>query len=544
MNRLRTEAVLAVACAMTLASCSIAPVVRWKPESPASSGVSMTGAIQYMDTARTAYRDAVADQMDREANLSSALVGAGALVAILAASTAHHDAVFGVAALGGTAYALGNMNLRRQRVLTYQAGVEALNCAQRAVIPFDIPQDEAVELAKQLNLLDTSRLTLSATMARAQGLRDTLPAGSLEKPSLDEALALAVQTRQAADNTLRSGRQYVASVNRASRELVAAVDRIDAAVTRSVIDGMPDLSNVPKVISGLAGMMGGFAPGSVMETRVTEGLAKVATAKSDSAATPAQKITQQLAADALATASLTSTVNDRLAGRVTAWPEEAFKDCGVAQVVAELSLTPSSLNFVSGVEAKRVIEISGGIKPYFIEVDGQLVDGVSLKPPIRFDNRAEVSISSKVSESYNLNLRVSDSSPTAKVLSMPLAIASAATPSVPKIVASAPKPVASAQKVPASGARTGAAAIDQAVAKLGKKGQFVHTGKTFVINNTPTKTDATTISLGVTCPPSDATKYNQADLAASLLAQADVRASSPKPEFSLKFKAVGSCLAD
>jgi hypothetical protein len=540
MSSLRKEVVLVVACAVALASCSTAPIARWKRESPATSGVSMTGALGYLDTARTAYRDAVADQMDREASLSSALVVGGALVAILAASRAPRDAIFGVAAIGGTSYALGNMSLRRQRVLTYQAGVEALNCAQRAVIPFDIPQDEAQALVKSLNALDSSRLTLVDTLARAQSIRDGLPAGSQEKAPLDTAISLAMQTRAAADSTMKSGRQFVGSLNRASRELVAAVDRIDAAVTRSVIDGSPDLSNVPKVIAGLAGMMGIFAPG--VEGRVTDGLASyaTATAKSDLTQTPAQKIMQQLAIDALATASLTSSVNDRLANRVTAWPEDAFKDCGVAQVVTDLTVDPASLNFVAGVESHKGFDIAGGVKPYFVQLDGQVVDGVNVRSPVRFDNHVEVTVLSNVTDSYSLTLRVTDSSPTARVLNMTMAIAPAAAASSPAAAASKPRPPSSAPKEAGTG--TGKKAIDLALDKLGAKGQFIHAGKTFIVSPKPALSDATTISLGVTCPPGDTTKYRQADLAASLITQAQVNAGPPKPAWNIRI--TGACLAD
>ena len=554
MNCLRKNISLSVVFTLLQTACSTTPIVRLNPTNSSNAGASMTAAMHYLDTTRTAYRDSIGEQMEKESMLASALVGAGALVAILAAGTAHSDAILGVAAIGGTAYTLGNMNLRRQRVLTYQAGVEALNCAQRAVIPFDVPQNEAKELADLLNQLETSRRTLATIASRAQALRDALPERSLDRPPLDLTIALAGETRQAADNSLKSGRQYVASVTRASRELSTAVNRIDAAVVRSVIDSTPDLTNVPKLIAGLAGMMGSFAPGSGLETRITDGLGKLATAKSSNGQTDAQKMNQELAAAVLETATLSASVNDRLAGRVTAWSEDAFKDCGVAQVVADLAVSPPSLSFVAGVETRRVVEIGGGVKPYFIEVDGTVVDGFNLKPPIRFDNRAEVFVSSKVIASHNLNLRVSDSSPTAKVLNIPVAITAAV--SAPAPAASAPKPATSAAKSaaplpkPASSAHKNASpsaaapSIDQALAILMPKGQFTHSGKAFLITAIPAKVGAASISIGVRCPAGDTTKYSQANLASSLMAQAGISEGPPKPAWGLKFAADGSCLAD
>lgn len=550
MYMVRKEVVFSVACAMALASCSTAPIVRWKRNGLAESGASMEAAVRYLDGARTAYRDTVADQMAREANLSTALVGAGALVAILAASTAHRDAVFGVAAAGGTAYALGNMNIRRPRVQIYQAGVEALNCAQRAVIPFDIPKEEAQDLAQMLGQLDESRRILGDTLRQAQAFGNPLP------PALIEAIARAVQARQAADTSLKSGRQFLNTVNRASRELVAAVDRIDAAIARAVIDSTPDLSNVPKVISGLAGMMGSFAPGAGLDARVAQGLANRAAEKGASIVamsagpeTRDEQLVRQLTEDTLTTASDAASIDAFMEGRVVAWPEETFKDCGVTQAMTELSLNPASLVFVQGVEARRVVEIQGGVKPYFVEVDGQMVDGVTVRPPIRFDNRVEVGVASKVTTPHTLNLRVSDSSPTAKVLNLPLSIG-------PATPAAAAPPAAAPPAAPGGrGAGTPAvvpnpsAAVSTAQAKLQQIGSFAHANKQFFIGR-PRIVDANTVEVLLACPVEKTPeKYKQADLVDSLLRTAGLSRTGPGgAAWALKFKSTANakpaCLAD
>jgi hypothetical protein len=547
MFAIRREMVCAVACAMTLSACSVAPIVRWQREGAAGPsgtaavpGASMDAALRYLGMARAAYGDAVADQMAHEARLSSVLVGTGALVAILAASTAHRDAVFGTAALGGTAYALGNMNLRRTRVLTYQAGVEALNCAQRAVIPFDISPDDATDLAGRLDTLDIAHARLAATITQAEALSDGLPARSSERPMLQEAIAAASQMRQTAGTTLASGRQFLAAVRRAARELVAAVDRIDAAVARSVIDSTPDLSNVPKVIGGLAGMMGSFAPGAGIEARAGESLARLAaTPKGTLSDTPVQRMVRQLDDDARAAASAVARVSGQLTGRALAWPEDAFKDCGVAQVVTELSLEPAALNVVPGSEVRRVVRIAGGVKPYFVEFDGPVVEGVVLKPPVRFDDRLEVGVSSKVAGTHRLTVRVIDSSPTAKVTSLSLTIAPAA--SAPT---RAPVPAARPTAPPVVAPAAGSASIDRVIAKLKDRSSFVHAGKNFVLIAAPARADATTIALDIACPSGSTTMFTQAALAASLLGQAGVDTGLPRPAWRLRFKANGACLAD
>lgn len=539
----RRWSVFALASILALTACGTPPIVSWHRDDQAVAGRSMGEAMQYLQTARNAYRAAVTQQMAAEADLANVLVGTGALVLLLAAGNAHRDVLLGTAALGGTAYVIGNMNLRRTRVLTYLAGVEALNCAQRAVIPFDIDSGEAAQITSLLNQLENARTLLNARKAQLERMRPATSGSA--RVRVDQGLALAEEVSNAAGKSLNTGREFIASAHRASRELVAAVDRIDVAVARSVIDSTPDLSNVPKVISGLAGMMGGFAPGSGLEGVLTSSLAAAGGISQEIRAKSANNRTHvDLALEALAdatvtTATLVEAVNSRLAGRTTAWPEDAFRDCGVAQVVAALSVDPASLSFAPGAARTRSLAISGGIKPYFVEMEGEPIAGVTIKPPVRFESRADVSVSSTVTGTHVFSLWVLDSSPTGRRVSVPVSIAPPPPANAPAAAAS---PAAVVVPAPPTAPAAGAGTAAQAAARLRSKGQFRVGGKPLVIVTTNAPSSGA-VAVQVQCPAGDA-KFTQAQLRDALLAEAGLPATPAG--WTLRFAAVagGTCISD
>jgi len=247
-------------------------------------------------------------------------------------------------------------------------------------------------------------------------------------------------------------------------------------------------------------------------------------------------------------ASLSASVNARLAGRLTAWPDDAFKDCGLAQVVSVLGVAPAALDFVVGVDARRVFDISGGVKPYFVEIDGVVVDGVALKSPIRFDARGELSVSSKVAKPAAFKLRISDSSPTALIVELPVSIKAAgesngkATNGRKAIAPPGPAASSAGGQPSAGAAGTG---IDAAVTALKAKGSFKHGGKLFQLPSGPRKKDAKTIELALLCPAGDSATFKRADLERSLLAEIGITQAPPKRPWQIEFTPSGAnCLAD
>ncbi|WP_157836548.1 hypothetical protein [Paracidovorax oryzae] len=534
-----------VAFAIGLPGCSTAPVLTWQKEASSSdSGASMPEALGFLDRGRNTYRSAVADQMRAEANLANGLLGAGALITALAAADVHRSVILGTTLVAGTAYGAGSFNLKRQRVHAYLAGIDALNCSERAVLPFAISAKELASLVAAIDDLDGSRRELINAINAAKTLSDSRKkAHGLNSPAIDATLPDAELAQQTADTTIKAGRQYTASASRAARELVAAVNRIDAAVVRAQIDATPDLSALPGLISGLAGMAGSFAPGSGIEALVGDSLKKSISARSragdetEAMAAAAADAHDKLQRAMQDTARKNATASALLAGRAVPWAEDAFKDCGVTQIVAPLAVVPASLTFTAGMDGKRLVDISGGVKPFFVEIDGTSIDGLTVKSPVRFDSRAEVSIvGRKVANPFQTTLRITDSSPNARFVSLPLSVVAGPETPLP-----AEEQLARVEQMQRQGKPV---SLDAAVALLKRKGNFTFSGASFSIVENPSKASDGLVNVKIRCPAGDA-RFKSADLAKKLLADIGITAVPPARTWDVGFVPIDkNCLAD
>lgn len=142
-HRFRTVALLALA--MALVGCA-APVRYDKGDRPAIATSDMPKALDYLQGLRAQYQTTVQEQMGYERDLTNALVGAGAVALGLALGHVNTNAITGVALGAGTAYTLGNINLSRQPVLIYLAGIDALSCAEKAMLPLCISDTDLKNL--------------------------------------------------------------------------------------------------------------------------------------------------------------------------------------------------------------------------------------------------------------------------------------------------------------------------------------------------------------------------------------------------------------
>jgi hypothetical protein len=485
--------VLMLACSL-LGACTTTPLLQFERGDSGAAGASMPSALGYLSKFRSAYQGAVSDQINREHQLTNGLVGAGALVAALAVGKAHRDAITGAAFLAGTAYTVGNVNNPRTRVLIYQAGVEALNCAERAVGPYAISSDEAIKISGALDAVQRLRPAVQSALDKGAPVRAGSPGPQAEPAAAvyDEVKRLADELLISSDQTLKAGREFVAASQRGARELVSAVNVIDAAVSRSVITSTPELSSLPNLVSGLAGAIGSFAPGAGIDQRITDGLKAAGGAVTGTTEpTPMEKAAAELKAAVQKLATAQSEANSLLAGRTGAFPADAFKDCGVAQVVTPLAVSPTSLTFVAGREAKRSLLIDGGVKPYFVEIDGPVLAGVSIKAPIRFDNRIEVAVAAdKAKEAGETTLRIIDSAPSARSLAVVLTL-----------TASTDKPDTQDQAQKKDTANTGGAAQSTATdLEALKKVESAQVGSTKIERRALPALEGDTIVLKAQCP--------------------------------------------
>lgn len=414
-------ATLALAASLVLGGCTTAPVPRHTDTALAAAGTSLATATDYLGQVRKEYRDAVAEQMARERNLSNGLIGAGALILGLATAKVHPDAILGTSLLAGTAYALGNRNLPRNRVLIYHEGLKALGCVERvaaSLAPLEaIPTDT---LRSELVKLTTAQANLGNELAAAEKLQPTAPAA--EKARLATLQASASLANAAADKVVAAAQDRLNASAKVGRLVVAAVSGVDDAVSRAIIEDTPNLASVPGTIGGLRDMAGAFAPGIDLKIAVPAAPApkagdgkavKTTTSDSSPEAKAAQEANQKVEDATEALLAQARLVQQWTIQTTPPLKDDAFSGCGLAAAVPKLSASPAALAFKANVDARSVIDVQGGTPPYFAEWDGPTSPALSIKPPIRYDTRIEVTATATAKPApLKTRLRITDSAPT------------------------------------------------------------------------------------------------------------------------------------
>ena len=440
-QNLKTRAIRTVVVALIvsiIAGCAVNPVVTWKP--PPKSGYSPTNldyAHSYGESLRTAYKQEIHRQVGRSSTLNSGLVIAGALALALAASTAHRDALLGTALVGGTAYGLGAMNLPQQRLLILQAGIDAIDCANRAMIPLSMTNQEKDALADSLAAVPRKQAILDTNLADVRLKRAAYlkAGGAIEDLIATESanvIIAAEETAAAARTTVSSGQLLAVRAGQAGDYLVAAFNKIDGAILKATLATLPDITSVPKVIAGLAGFAASIAPGAGVDTIIAARLAarggKENTAVSGNAKLDVPKNELRASID-----SLRSAVGEMLSAkgvvdaRISAYQSassvlETLNDCGVGDISFPLKVSTEKLMFSAGEDATKTFLISGGTRPYVVELVDAPAPGVTLKGPAPFEFRAQVTLSKDVKPPQTFTVLVMDASSPTKTATVTLIV--------------------------------------------------------------------------------------------------------------------------
>lgn len=434
-------------CIVALGGCASPQVVRWSVDvkAPRPAPTNLDPGRAYADAARKAYQDAVSSQVEAQSSLSNGLLGLGALATGLAVSNAHRDALLGTAFIGGTAYAFGNMNLSKQRIVIYQRGVEAIDCANRAIAPLAIDakdqadlDDGLRELNSNIQLVNDARATLDRAKSGFPVACDKLRAAA------DAAQVSALAAIEAARRSQIAGQKLSAKVRGASEQLIQTVNKIDAVVVRAVLETIPDLTSIPKVVAGLSGYAASFAPGAGVDTWMTSALTKRAEAIGSAskafqsleqqsptvpfkATVPAcnQDSTKTLIAAVDRLLATASRVQSHLSAHEAALGADQLADCGVTDVGFPLRASSERVIFPAGVDASKVVVLSGGTKPYVVELADTPVSGVSIKGPAPFESRLQITVAAAAKAPQTLTVLIMDSSNPTKVLEIPIQLGEA-----------------------------------------------------------------------------------------------------------------------
>lgn len=407
----------------------------------------MAYAKAYARSAQSAYQQAIDREVRAGTYLGSGLIGLGGIIAALAAFQASRDAIVGTALAGGTLYALGNWSLSKQRQLVYVAGREAIICAVKAVTPFDMPEADRRSLNDSLAQLEQRLDDVTLAIKNVQTRQAAVPRYSsteLLHVEADETVAQARAVSASSREVLVGGRQIAAKVYTAGGELVIAVDRIGAAVDKAVLDTIPDLASVTKVVGGLAGFAGALAPGSSVESMIAKGFKDVGAKKDSTAKTEGRRLAAR--AVPAATQELTNAIDDlvvkteqlaseaaRVRGRTVAFDPAAttagLSECGV-NVSTVMTATPSAVEMKGGVDETYTVVLGGGTPPYVPQLQGAGPNsGLTVKPPAPYDKAMLIQGTATLAKGQAFSVLVMDASNPPKAISIPITVSG--TPSTP-----------------------------------------------------------------------------------------------------------------
>jgi hypothetical protein len=353
--------------------------------------------------------------------------------------------------------------------------------------------DEATTQLEQ-TIIKTSkaRAAVSAQLAARGG-----GGGADLSGAATTAVAAAGTAINTANASVASGRLAIRRANEAGDSLVAAVERIDAAVNKAITATLPDPSSVFKVIAGLPGFAGGIVPGS-------DAALKAALAKSSAALAPQAGTLNLAAADdqALVKSLMTleiatdelqlalARVNGRLPTEAALAGLQALKTCNLGDVSFSLKAVPEAPSITAGSAGKIRFTITGGTPPYLVDLQPSPVTGVSVVQPAPFDTSVFFEITPDA-VAGTVSVLVMDASKPTKSIVVPVEILPATSAAV----------AGEGGVVPNSGSLRPSDATSLARA-INSRRIFQHAGSIELsVPNPAIPKTASRVELGVRCKP-------------------------------------------
>lgn len=385
---------------------------------------SMEEAMAKLNLVRATYYEAIADQVGQSQNAVTGLVWLGSAIVGMAAGDTHRDAILGTALVGGTTYGLARTQLDSRRLDIWLSGMEALDCAKEAALPADIGADRVAEIRASVAAVREAQGAVRKAVLMVRERASKAEKGDI---TVQPALNAAANAEQAVENARVTVAAALGLLDAArGGELSVAVDRIHTGVTKAMKDVAVDPSSIKQLVAGIGGFAEILAPGTGIESQLSEAMGKYRTAKAEAQADQlpsspelAEATAQlDLATRSLAAAqtALSALVGDVNVGQVAA----ALKKCGVTPPSTALVLTPGALSFEQGMAATRGFTIEGGSMPYEVSALDVLPDGIA--PIFRggLADTAQVKVGDKVPAGV-YQVLISDSKGKKKILTVTVA---------------------------------------------------------------------------------------------------------------------------
>lgn len=350
---------------------------------------TITDGIKYADEAKAAYKQAIGQQSQLGSWLGIGLIPLGAAALGLGITSGNPAAITAVGLAGAAGYGVGTWLQSKPNQRAWLAGYNATTCAVDAILPLLYVEQNRTTIDRDIGALDGGITGLDKSLGelRTQLLAvgdkpptDLIDLAKLGKQRLGEGEALrtaALETRGKAEKMKQEAAMGGAS-------LKEAVDRISGQVSVQLVEASPDLQTLAGIVGGLAQSYGQFV-------RVPEGLGPARSGAKAQATIEDAKLREQVEALSKAIGAVESamlvaqTAMQRVADTVNAVtsnkPVEKLRACGVTEaIVAPMTLEPAgAIELETGRVATAARTIRGGAPPYFVEPQGDSVEGFTVR---------------------------------------------------------------------------------------------------------------------------------------------------------------------
>jgi hypothetical protein len=412
-------------------------------------------AIDYADSLRRSYYDAVGEQSLARNGMAGALVGLSAAALSAAITQAKVETLVADLAITGAGIAGAGMLLTssdRQRV--YLSGSQAIGCAILSMRPFLITEPDYQSFKAAASRLPGAIVKLETDVLELQGLVAQFPADPLAaeaQATIAVSQSLLARARAAAAATDNA----VLQIETAGRTLQTAVDSIKDKVSVEITKTEPDLQSILGVANGLGGIQKRLTP-AIATTAPAGGAGKKGFVPQSLQASRLRQPIAKARLDSIALAEDLGRV-EAVLQRIGPGSDAAklLSVCKPDTLSTEYAVEPAAIQFQAGAAAVQPVSLQGGQPPYVIALLEDPVDGLTVRQLPPFGPTATVAFNGKA-PSGTYHLWVNANNGQARIV--PITIIGTAPPVA---APPAPKPAEPKPEAPRPGVEGDLASLDR-----------------------------------------------------------------------------------
>ncbi len=231
---------------LSLSGCATDPYVSLsKPE---TSHLDFDRGVDYANSARLDYQNALSKLTQEKNSLSNALIVLGGTGVGMIAGGAHRSALGYTAIASGTAYALGTWNSSQPRENAYLEGMKAMDCVLFAAEPLKVNVDSRDRCSTNINALSSAITALDISI----GTVDTASKSQGAYPDLATQAKSDINIARGIVNT--ANETYVAALQvetRRDNAGLSIVNTVNALNTQINREPFPTCPPYPASLKGL-----------------------------------------------------------------------------------------------------------------------------------------------------------------------------------------------------------------------------------------------------------------------------------------------------